>query len=171
MIFWTRWSKFLFSKRSVSKHRAFRFWSMSQKNPKSKDVFDITGRVLSETAVNNIFLLPLNRGNVTSTHGNKYIYVTVYRDIPIFYAFFFFSMSLRFCSVPLPKHVLSFFFLVFWFPPFLCMIFVYAANAPGTLINPLSPEIQIQILQTDLHTFVLRTVERIWFKIKALSVW
>ena len=34
-------------------------------------------------------------------------------------------------------------------------------------INPLSPKIQIQILQTDLHTFLLRIVERIWFKTKA----
>ena len=39
------------------------------------------------------------------------------------------------------------------------------------LINPLSPKIHIQILQTDLHTFLLRTVERIWFKIKAVSLW
>ena len=28
------------------------------------------------------------------------------------------------------------------------------------------PKIHIQILQTDLHTFFLRIVERIWFKIK-----
>ena len=40
-----------------------------------------------------------------------------------------------------------------------------------SLLNPLSPKIQIQILQTDLHTFLLRTVERIWFKIKAFSLW
>ena len=38
-------------------------------------------------------------------------------------------------------------------------------------INPLSPKIQIQILQTDLHTFLLRIVERIWFKIKAFFLW
>ena len=31
--------------------------------------------------------------------------------------------------------------------------------------------LHIQILETDLHTFLLKTVERIWFKIKALSVW
>ena len=36
-------------------------------------------------------------------------------------------------------------------------------------INPLSPKIHIQILQTDLHTFLLRIVERICFKIKAFS--
>ena len=30
--------------------------------------------------------------------------------------------------------------------------------------NPLSTEIHIQILQTNLHTFLLRVVERIWFK-------
>ena len=38
-----------------------------------------------------------------------------------------------------------------------------------THINPLSPKIHIQILQTDLHTFLLRIVERIWFKIKVFS--
>ena len=37
-------------------------------------------------------------------------------------------------------------------------------------LNPLSPSIHIQILQTDLHTFLLRIVERIWFKIKAFSL-
>ena len=37
--------------------------------------------------------------------------------------------------------------------------------------NPLSTKIQIQILQTDLHTFLLRIVERIWFKIKVFSLW
>ena len=36
--------------------------------------------------------------------------------------------------------------------------------------NPLSPKIHIQILQTDLHQFLLRIVERIWFKIKAISL-
>ena len=40
-----------------------------------------------------------------------------------------------------------------------------------TPFNPLSLKIDIQILQTDLHTFLLRIVERIWFKIKALSLW
>ena len=35
----------------------------------------------------------------------------------------------------------------------------------------LSPKILIQILQTDLHTVVLRIAEIIWFKIKALSHW
>ena len=35
----------------------------------------------------------------------------------------------------------------------------------------LSPKIHIQFFQTDLHTFLLRTVERIWFKIKAFSLW
>ena len=34
------------------------------------------------------------------------------------------------------------------------------------LFNPLSPKIHIQILQAGLHTFLLRMVERIWFKIK-----
>ena len=38
-------------------------------------------------------------------------------------------------------------------------------------LNPLSPKIQIQILQTDLHTLLLRIVERIWFKIKVFSLW
>ena len=38
-------------------------------------------------------------------------------------------------------------------------------------INPLSLSIHMQILQTDLHTFLLRIVERIWFKIKAFSFW
>ena len=39
------------------------------------------------------------------------------------------------------------------------------------VFNPLSPEIHIQTLQTDLHTFLLRIVERIWFKIKVFSLW
>ena len=37
--------------------------------------------------------------------------------------------------------------------------------------NPLSPKIHIQSLQTDLHTFLAQIVERIWFKIKAFSLW
>ena len=36
------------------------------------------------------------------------------------------------------------------------------------LFNPLSPKIHMQILQTYLHAFLLRKVERIWFKIIAL---
>ena len=40
----------------------------------------------------------------------------------------------------------------------------------NVLINLLSPKIHIQILQTDLHTFLLRIVERIWFKIKVFSL-
>ena len=39
-----------------------------------------------------------------------------------------------------------------------------------SVFNRLSPNIQVQILQTDLHTFPLRIVERIWFKIKAFSL-
>ena len=39
------------------------------------------------------------------------------------------------------------------------------------VFNPLSPKIYKQILMTDLHTFLLRIVERIWFKIKELSLW
>ena len=35
--------------------------------------------------------------------------------------------------------------------------------------NPLSSKIHIQILQTDFHTYLLRIVERIWFKIKVFS--
>ena len=38
-------------------------------------------------------------------------------------------------------------------------------------INPSSPKIHIQILQTDLHTFLLRIAERIWFKTKAFFLW
>ena len=38
-------------------------------------------------------------------------------------------------------------------------------------LNLLSPNIHKQILQTYLHTLVLRIVERIWFKIKAFSLW
>ena len=34
------------------------------------------------------------------------------------------------------------------------------------LFNPLSPKIHKQILQTDLHTFLLRTVEGIWLRLK-----
>ena len=45
------------------------------------------------------------------------------------------------------------------------------AKAILRVLNPLSPKIQMQILQTDLHTFALRIVERIWFKIKSFSVW
>ena len=37
-------------------------------------------------------------------------------------------------------------------------------------LNPLSPKIHIQILQTDLETFPWRIFERIWFKIKAFSL-
>ena len=45
------------------------------------------------------------------------------------------------------------------------------AGAILRVFNPLSPKIQIQILQTDLHTFPLRIVERIWLKIKVFSLW
>ena len=45
------------------------------------------------------------------------------------------------------------------------------AGAMLRVLTPLSPKIQTQILQTDLHTFALRIVERIWFKIKSFSVW
>ena len=37
--------------------------------------------------------------------------------------------------------------------------------------NPRHVLLYIQILRTDLHTFPLRLVERIWLKIKAFSVW
>ena len=38
----------------------------------------------------------------------------------------------------------------------------YSQNCSfSNLFNPLSPKIHIQILQTDLHTFLLRTVKRI----------
>ena len=37
--------------------------------------------------------------------------------------------------------------------------------------NPSSSKIHIQILLADLHTFLQKTVERIWFKIKAFSLW
>ena len=36
--------------------------------------------------------------------------------------------------------------------------------------NTLSPNIHIQIRQTDFHTFLLIMVERIWFKIKSFSL-
>ena len=109
MIFWTGWSKFLFPKRSVRKHRAFRFWLMSQKNLKSKDVFDITGRVFSKTAVNNIFLLPLSRGNVTrhvkinifmlGFNCRQYCFGLLDRDMPIFSCVFFLSLRFNFFDV------------------------------------------------------------------------
>ena len=35
--------------------------------------------------------------------------------------------------------------------------------------NPFSPKIHIQIIQTDFLIFLLRIVERIWFKIKVFS--
>ena len=35
----------------------------------------------------------------------------------------------------------------------------------------LNPKIHIQILQTDLHKFLLRIAERIWLKVKAFSFW
>ena len=41
----------------------------------------------------------------------------------------------------------------------------------GKWFNLLYPRIHIQILQTNLHTFLLRIVETIWFKIKAFSLW
>ena len=37
------------------------------------------------------------------------------------------------------------------------------------MINPLSPNIQIQILQTDFHTFLKELVARIWQKIIKFS--
>ena len=71
---------------------------MSQKNPKSKDVFDITGRVLSETAVNNIFLLPLSRGNVTRLMKINIFMLGFIGICPfsVLFFFFFFFMSLPF---------------------------------------------------------------------------
>ena len=68
---------------------------MSQKNPKSKDVFDITGRVLSETAVNNIFLLPLSRGIVTR-HVKINIFMLGFIGICPFSVLCLFFLSLRF---------------------------------------------------------------------------
>ena len=38
-------------------------------------------------------------------------------------------------------------------------------------LNSLIPKIHIQFLQTDLRTFLLQIVERIWFKIKVFSLW
>ena len=47
----------------------------------------------------------------------------------------------------------------------------YSQNCSfSNLFNPLSPKIHIQMLQTDLHTLLLRTVKRLWFKIKAFSL-
>ena len=43
--------------------------------------------------------------------------------------------------------------------------------ASGWHVNPVNPKIQIQILQTDFHTFLLRIVERIWFNIKVFFLW
>ena len=37
--------------------------------------------------------------------------------------------------------------------------------------SPLTPKIHIHVLQTDFYTFLLRIVERIWFKIKAFFLW
>ena len=37
----------------------------------------------------------------------------------------------------------------------------YVHINPFGFVNPLSHQIRIQIVQTDLHTFLLRTVERI----------
>ena len=39
------------------------------------------------------------------------------------------------------------------------------------LINPLSPSVHIQILQTGLYAFLKELVERIWQKIKTFSLW
>ena len=51
------------------------------------------------------------------------------------------------------------------------LTFLPTGKGPGnSSFNPLSPKIHIQILQTDLHQFLLRIVERIWFKIKAISL-
>ena len=48
---------------------------------------------------------------------------------------------------------------------------IFGLTSVHSQFNRLSPSIHIQILQTDLHTFLLRIVERIWFKIKAFSLW
>ena len=45
------------------------------------------------------------------------------------------------------------------------------SQARGKWFNLLYLRIHIQILQTNLHTFLLRIVETIWFKIKAFSLW
>ena len=49
------------------------------------------------------------------------------------------------------------------------------SSSPGKelsnkIINPLSPKIHKQILQTDLHTFLFGIVEGTQFKIKAFSL-
>ena len=69
---------------------------------------------------------------------------------------------------------LSLFFFVFFFPS--PPLFAPATQADLNkislqLLESLSPNMHIQILQTDLYTFLLRIVERIWFKIKAFSLW
>ena len=48
---------------------------------------------------------------------------------------------------------------------------IFGVGAILRVFNPLSPKIYIQTLQTDLYTFLLRIVERIWFKIKVFSLW
>ena len=43
----------------------------------------------------------------------------------------------------------------------LTFVLSYVQINPFGFVNPLSHKIHIQIVQTDLHTFLLRTVERI----------
>ena len=48
---------FCFLRGPLRRHGAFRFWLTSQKNAKSWDVLDIAGRVLSETAVTEYYVV------------------------------------------------------------------------------------------------------------------
>ena len=50
-------------------------------------------------------------------------------------------------------------------------LFNFTLNFLVLLSNPSSRTIHIQILQTDLHTFLLGIVERIWSKIKGFYLW
>ena len=48
----------------------------------------------------------------------------------------------------------------------MCQLAVRRRQTNCVWVNPLSPNIHLQILQTDLHTFPLKIVE-----IKAFSLW
>ena len=50
-----------------------------------------------------------------------------------------------------------------------CCTYSLRGGGSEKFCNPLSPEIHIHILQTQLYTFLLRLFERIWFKIKVFS--
>ena len=84
--------------------------------------------------------------------------------------FVFFLREFFSCAVLSERLKQATFQLSNWMLLFQCHVVCGNSLYQG-LFNPLSPKIHKQILQTDLHTFLLRIVEGIWFKIKAFSLW